>query len=435
MSVAERHLDPAYASDDLSFVIEQVGAGNYADALQALSRAKAEDARNIYLIALEKQVTRLRNGGILPRERAEIVESLQGLVERARADHRARASSGGSARSPQSSLAPAAEKKDPRVKMIVDQYFRHADEWVRKRDFEAALKEIERVLLVDPENRVAKEYQSRVQQLFRIEHREEDAVFEAPIPAESSAGEADVVAAPGEKKVGKLVIFFSIGIAVIVMVVVGLMFRSTKGQYRVGYMYVSQTPPPPGEEQAVTAAVSAEEPAGGEEAVPETTPEVKPPEEARPKGAAKTSSKPSVAEEVKQKVVEPAPAKAGPSESEPSPKSPAPAAPSAIEQPQRTAEEAAAPSRFIPVEQPPKLVQLQQPNFSDEQVTRGIQGDIVVKVQIDNTGKPLQARVISSTNPSLDAAVVDAILRSSFTPGVMSTGPVTTWMTIPLKLK
>ena len=27
------------------------------------------------------------------------------------------------------------------MKLVVDQYFRHADEWVRKRDFEAALKE------------------------------------------------------------------------------------------------------------------------------------------------------------------------------------------------------------------------------------------------------------------------------------------------------
>jgi TonB family protein len=109
--------------------------------------------------------------------------------------------------------------------------------------------------------------------------------------------------------------------------------------------------------------------------------------------------------------------------------------PSAIETREKTSDESAAPAKFIPVEQPPKIVQLQQPNFSDDQIVQGVQGDVVVKVQIDKTGKPLQAKILSSTNASLNAAVIDAVMRSSFTPGVMSNGPVTTWMTIPLKLK
>ncbi len=432
MSVAERHLDSTYAPDDLGFVIEQVGAGNYADALQALSRAKAEDPRNIFLIALEKQVSRLRNGGILPREKSEIVDSLPGLVERARADHRSRTSSQRSASAPETPLPPTGDRKDPRVKLVVEQYFRHADEWVRKRDFEAALKEIERILLIDPENRVAKEYQSRVQQLFRIEHREENDTLPAPLTATSAPGAADVLEAPAERKVGKLVVILSIGIAATVMVIGGVMFlRPTKGQYKVGYMYVSQSQVPTGGEQGVTAVTAAPEEPAAEEVVPEKTPEVKPPE-ARPTATTKSSSRSAAKEE---KVVEPEPAPVEtPSAVQPR-NTPAPPVPTAIEQRQRSSEETAAPAKFIPVEQPPKIVQLEQPSFSEEQISKGIQGDIVVKVQIDKNGKPLQAKVISSTNPSLDAAVMEAVLRSSFSPGVMSNGPVTTWMTIPLKLK
>ncbi len=433
MSVAERHLDSTYASDDLAFVIEQTGAGNYADALQALTRAKAEDPRNIFLIALEKQVTRLRNGGILPREKAEIVESLPGLVERARADHRSRTSSAGPASPQVAPPSPSGEKKDPRLKMVVEQYFRHADEWVRKRDFEAALKEIERVLLIDPENRAAKEYQSRVQQLCRIEHREDAISVPAAVPAVRSEAAIVAIDAPAERKVGKLIVFLSIGIAVIVMVIGGAMFlRPTKGQYRVGYMYVSKSQLPAGEEHAVTAASGGVESPGVEESAAEPAPAVLPPEEGRPKAAAKSESKP---EGKKKEVAEPPSVEIQPSSAEPSTSSPAVAAPSAIEEQRRPAEESAAPSKFIPVEQPPRIVQLEQPRFSEEQMSKGIQGDVVVKVQIDKTGKPLQAKVISSTNSSLDAAVMDAVMRSSYSPGIMSNGPVTTWMTIPLKLK
>lgn len=422
MSVAERHLDPEHAPDDLSFVLDQVGVGNYADALQALSRAKAGDARNIFLIALEKQVTRLRNGGILPRERSEIMESLPGLVERARADRGSRASQG----VPPSQVG---EKKDPRVKMVVEQYFRHADEWIRKRDFEAALKEIERILLIDPENRVAREYQNRVQQLFRSERREDAGTDLAPVAEDSPVSELPAAGAVAEKKVGKPVVILSIGIAAVLVAVIGFLFlRSSKSQYRVGYMYVLQAAPATQEEIAAAAAA----PADDAPAVTEAAPEVKPPEEARP-AATKPKAKPAVNEE---ETADPEPAKAQPPAQAAASSAPAPTVvPSAITQPQKTVGEPTAASRFIPVEQPPRILQLEQPKFSDDQISRGIQGDIVVKVQIDKTGKPLQARIISSTNPSLDAAVIDAVLQSSYVPGIMSNGPVTSWMTIPLKLK
>jgi len=436
MSVAERHLDSPYASDELEFVLEQVRAGNYTDALQALARAKAEDPRNIFLIALEKQVTRLRAGGVLPREKTEIVDSLPGLVERARADHRSRSASPEPAQPSVAPGAPAAEKKDPRLKLVVEQYFRHADDWVKRRDFEAALKEIERVLLIDPENRVAKEYQYRVQSLFRKEQRELPDEGSAPELEISAVGEEAVARVEETKKVGKLVVFLAIGITAIVMVVGGIMFlRPSKGQYRVGYMYVSQSQLPAGEVQTATSAVTAGDVAADEGSAVENAPEVKPPAEPRAKAAVKPESKPETKTESapavkEQDVVESEPPKAAPSKG-----ADVPSVPSAIGEKQKAPEESAGPARFIPVEQPPKIVQLQQPSFSDEQILNGVQGDIVVKVQIDKSGKPLQAKVISSTNPALDAAVIDAVMRSSYSPGVMSSGPVTTWMTIPLKLK
>jgi protein TonB len=435
MSVAERHLNSTFPSDELDFVLEQVRAGNYADALQALARAKADDQRNIFLMALEKQVTRLRVGGVLPRERSEIIDSLSGLVDRARSGRQARPE--GSGRAPSQGTPaplPAGERKDPRLKVVAEQYLRHADEWVKKRDFEAALKEIERVLLIDPENRAAKEYQSRVQALFRIEQHEPDAV--APAPAMEPAPVVDGVVGetPGSKKLSRPVLVLVSCIVLLVIVIGGILFlRPKQGQYRVGYMYVSPAPLAVEEAQPVTAAETgtsvAEQPL-------ESAPVVKPPETAKP--AEKQTSKPAAREQAvekeqvadKQPAAEPEPPKVAPSTS-----APAQAAPSAIAEKERTSEEPTATTQFIPVEQPPKIVQLQQPSFSEEQILQGVQGDVVVKVQIDKTGKPLQAKVISSTNSALNGAVIEAVMRSSYAPGVMSSGPVTTWMTIPLKLK
>ena len=442
MSVAERHLNSTFPPDELDFVLEQVRTGNYADALQALARAKADDPRNIFLIALEKQVMRLRAGGVLPREKTEIIDSLAGLVERARAGRHTRPEGSGRTPSESAPRRPAdGERKDPRMKMVVEQYLHHADEWVKKRDFEAALKEIERGLLIEPENRAAREYQSRVQALFRIE--QPDSLAAATVAGTEPAAFVDEMGgeASAAKKVSRPVVILVSSIVILLLVIGGILFlRPKQGQYRVGYMYVSQAPLVADDPQAPVT----------EEAVPdqgrvESAPAVKPPEPARP--AEKQASKPAAGKEQavekggekgeqkdqsaeKEGVVEQAPPRpvAGAS-------TPAPAAPSAIAEKDKASEDLAAPTQFIPVEQPPKIVQLQQPSFSQEQILQGIQGDVVVKVQIDKTGKPLQAKVISSTNAALNEAVINAVMRSSYAPGVMSSGPVTTWMTIPLRLK
>jgi TonB family protein len=443
MSVAERHLDSTFTPDDFEFVLEQVRAGNYADALQALARAKADDARNIFLIALEKQVTRLRMGGILPREKAEIIDSLPGLVERARQGYHSKPPAPEAVASQPTSAAPPAEKKDPRMKLVVDQYFRHADEWVRKRDFEAALKEIERILLVDPENRTAKEYQSRVQQLFRLEQGETPGSSLGDEMEEPAAESAVALGRPEEKKLGKLPVFLSIGIAVVVMVFFGIMMmRPNKGQYKVGYMYVSQSQTPAGEEQAAAVVTGDGEAGSVSGTASDEIPEATPPEPAKTKAATNAGGKPAVKEEkpvaskpANEEQVEAEAPKAEPPVSAPSRTVPPAPGPSAIGTSERSLNELSAPAKFIPVEEPPKILQLEQPSFSEEQIAQGVQGDVVVKVQIDKTGKPLQAKILSSTNASLNAAVVDAVMRSSFSPGVMSSGPVTTWMTIPLRLK
>jgi TonB family protein len=95
----------------------------------------------------------------------------------------------------------------------------------------------------------------------------------------------------------------------------------------------------------------------------------------------------------------------------------------------------ASPEPFIVVEQPPQIVKLEKPRFSDAAYKQGLEGQVVVQVQIDPQGRPQQAKVLSSSNPLLEEGVLEAVLQSQFTPGRMSSGPVASSMVIPFKFR
>ena len=87
--------------------------------------------------------------------------------------------------------------------------------------------------------------------------------------------------------------------------------------------------------------------------------------------------------------------------------------------------------QFIAVEKDPKILNLQRPKVPDAAARAGLSGKVIVKVQIDAQGKPTQAAVVSSTNHIFDEAAIDAVMNSTYEPGVMSGGPVASWMAIP----
>ncbi len=76
MNLAGRHFEEPLMIDELVFALEQTLSGHYADALSAVARAKGGDPRNIYVIAMEKQVARLQRGGMSPEEKTEALETL-----------------------------------------------------------------------------------------------------------------------------------------------------------------------------------------------------------------------------------------------------------------------------------------------------------------------------------------------------------------------
>ena len=65
----------------------------------------------------------------------------------------------------------------------------------------------------------------------------------------------------------------------------------------------------------------------------------------------------------------------------------------------------------------------------------GIEGQVVVRVLIDKTGKPVKYRIDHSDNKLLDNSAVDAVMSMRFTPGIQNGVPVSLWVSVPIKFQ
>jgi outer membrane biosynthesis protein TonB len=93
------------------------------------------------------------------------------------------------------------------------------------------------------------------------------------------------------------------------------------------------------------------------------------------------------------------------------------------------------PEPFIPVQQEPRVVKLADPELGDVAMKYGSTGEVVARVLIGTDGKAMKVRIVKSTNKFLNKPVAEALLRSSFEPGVMTAGPVQSWLTVPFKFR
>jgi hypothetical protein len=100
--------------------------------------------------------------------------------------------------------------------------------------------------------------------------------------------------------------------------------------------------------------------------------------------------------------------------------------------PPRT-EDTATPAPFVAIEKPARIIRLEKPMISTQGFLTGIEGQIVVQVRIDPTGKPVQTVTLKSTNDLLIQPVTDAVMASQYAPAEMTTGPVASWLTIPFR--
>lgn len=162
---------PRQLADLLSTARERVEAGEFADALATVRDAKRLHPRNVYVLAFERQVEQLAElsaaGKLGDDERTDIFESLPGIVDRAL---EGTGDIAPPAAPPKDQAAIERERAERAAahEWLKNQYFQHAHDYVKDGEYDHALAEIRRVFIIDPENKIARDFELQIDELARI---------------------------------------------------------------------------------------------------------------------------------------------------------------------------------------------------------------------------------------------------------------------------
>ena len=85
-------------------------------------------------------------------------------------------------------------------------------------------------------------------------------------------------------------------------------------------------------------------------------------------------------------------------------------------------------------DQPPKLIKQVRPNYPQEAFVKKVEGEVLVEILIDATGRVIRARVLRSV-PQLDGAAVQTVYQWQFSPAVKQGRPVATIAHVPVRFQ
>jgi periplasmic protein TonB len=419
--------------DRLQDIHRKAEANNFAEALASMKEVKALDAKNIYIIAIEKQIAKLNDPAIEPENRAVIIKSLPPMIDRAISDVQRRA------------VVPKSEdsqktQKEAALEKLKSQYFQRSDDYVEKKDYQRALEEIRRIYIIEPGSVVAKEYEKKIEQLAALQTR-----GDAPAPQEGALTESKkiipVVEAPKEnivlpEKSKKPPILIIAAVAVVLLCVGAWFIFSKNSAGKPGDQILTQQPVTSQQGATPTSPSTTTTSQSENISTPSTGPSKQPLQKITPeiKKPVQAESKPA------QTPVTTQPVRTQP-QTQPTQQAPpqtvvnTPSAPPPVQQQTRPAENTPAPMPFVAIESAPEFIHREPAVYPEIAKKMGIQGRVTVEVTIDAQGKPIQARVVKSASDVFNEAAVEAVMKYTFKPAMMSTGPVATKIMIPIDFR
>jgi protein TonB len=438
-----------FVVDGLHDIQRKAETSKFTDALATIKEVKTADSKNIYLIAIEKQIAKLCDSSLPEESRSGIVRSLPSMIDRAISDIQRRASV------PKVDDSQK-EQKEAALEKLKSQYFQRADDYVEKQEYQRALEEIRRIYIIEPGSVVAKEYEQKIEQLAALhvrnelqaatsaEIKETKANVKEPKVEVKKPKKADPVIEPPKEKVvqqteeepKKSKLPFIIAAAAVVVLAIGAWFIFGRGS---GSTQTSQAQQSSTAQESVPpspTSVATSTPQSGKESAP----------------SAETSKQP-VKIEKKQPEVKPVPQGQKPVQPTTTPSATTPATtqptnmksqagqpPSATptQQPAQqpsTTESAPAPMPFVVIENPPEIIRREPAKYPEIAIKMGIQGRVTVEVTVDIQGKPIQTKVVKSSSDVFNDAAVEAVMKYTFKPAMQSTGPVTAKVYIPIDFR
>ena len=427
-------------------------------------------------------------------QRTDILESIPSIIERALESSLTPGAPAGIP-APRSGGDATKEKKEKAAALewLKNQYFQHAHEYIRKGEYQNALAEIRRVYIIDPSNSIARDFEKKFEALDRmkrgdsvrmppppsppvpptspaagIAHPPSGSPPENADPAPISTGGESLLAQPRndnrhqpspaekkpesrpEKKRGSALLIVLILLALVVLGAVTYIYFERMNSRKVP---ITSLPPPSAENFIGAPSEAAEQnflvsnndsssgsPQVTELAASESTPPAS-------KSAAKQATKPTPKEDVKN----PGSSQSAPprekgagsrtpevlrmKKQESTPPLMASQAQPGLKEPalRGKTEDTASPAPFVAIEKQARIIRLEKPKFSAQKFLIGLEGQVVVQVRIDATGKPVQSVTLKSTNDMLIQPVIEAVMASQYAPAEMTTGPVASWLTIPFR--
>ncbi len=443
---------------------ELIEKGIFADAIGRVRDAKLVDVRNIYLIALEKQLEKVLEESKIappvPERVAEVTKSLSGIIQHAIKDaaQRDRPLSVPSTPAADAGGVSAAEtEKKKALEKLKSQYFERVDEYVAKGDYPRALEEVRRIKILDPSDRAAKEFEEKIAQLSTVAAEKAEAAKEKAEAAPKPDEKPQRVAEPPPIRKSEARKGSGIKIAAIVVVLA----------VAVGTLYlVTQKEPEPSPQSAVIAQRSPIQPTAAattidtsnRQSLPVESPpaeednrardtrvstdRVSQPTREQPRETRMPAAEPPARDtrnqrsqpttQQTQSAEEPSarPATTDRSTDQP-PTTIAPAPPAVVTTPvvtppaQPATEPAAAAGAtgFLPIEVEPKVLSLQTPEYPQIAMRMNISGNVIVRVLVDAAGNPKSAAIHRSDHEILNNAAIDAAMKSKYSPGRTSQGP------------
>ncbi len=431
--------------EKLSAAQSKTEAAQYGEALALVREAKALEARNIYILAFEKQVEQLAELAgmklLSDEQRTDIIESLPGIIERA-----AESSNAPSSTAPppdtRAELNREREERAAALEWLKNQYFQHAHDYVKKGEYQHALAEIRRVYIIDPNNTIAKDFEKQIDQLIQLRKVQATPKTESAPSAYPSSGEtrprpessglrtpaAEAAQSKPKKHISSTVII-AILLTLIAVAIALYYFRAREkmlkppapSQQDVGSLLLT----PPNEVTEQSFVISQTEGRGTVSA--QVTPESAPaqagasaygedfaPRSAGGRRPSATSDRPAL-----------------PSTGEPESAPAVSGSPPAATRPAADGSASGKPSEEGDVVEDARIIRLARPRMPDGVYASGLEGQVVVQVEIDKDGQPRQVKIVRSTNDLLNAPVIEAINGSEFAARKMSFGPVTSRLTIP----
>lgn len=447
-------MTPTETTSTLTITPEQVfeiqamaEGGQFADALIRLRKVKSFYPQVTQFIALEKQLERLL---VLPRDsepsdpqRKELLDSIPGLMQGVVRAVRSTPPSRPTTPPPTPRVQPERTDREAARAQLKEQYFQHADEYLRKGAYGSALVEIRRVKIIAPDDQVALEYERTIRQLVELQQRSGsrtegttaragtpapaapadhpvrtfgDEQSDAPAPA-PSVPDADESEPPPQPRRDKRWLFGGLSLAVLCSGgAVAFMLGTSEEP-------VAEEPP-----AQSTSIVEQQSPASRPvhaipyELDPEfTQTETAPENRTRQKAVPKTDQTSGVQRQNTAPVS--VPTNAAPTERR-----------VGGEEPVQEIRGGAAPVEQAGTVRDPQLVRFEKPVFPPE--VKGTPGgdDVVISVLVDASGKPVRTVIAKSTNEAMNPSLIAAAMKSTYTPGTSANGPATKWVTLPLRI-